>query len=96
MFPYFSIDPRLQELSRQAEEEIRPQFEKIEEVQRYNQQKMLAAFNRAGVSESPLCRQHRLRLRATGAGTCWMRCTPTPWGRRTPWCAITLSAVPTP
>ena len=52
MFPYFSIDPRLQELSRQAEEEIRPQFEKIEEVQRYNQQKMLAAFNRAGVSES--------------------------------------------
>ena len=35
MFPYFSIDPRLQELSRQAEEEIRPQFEKIEEVQQH-------------------------------------------------------------
>lgn len=52
MHPYFAIDPALRALSDRAEERIAPRFREIEEVQRYNQQKMLAAFNRAGVSES--------------------------------------------
>ncbi len=52
MYPYFHIDPALRELSDQAEERIAPRFREVEAIQRYNQQKMLAAFNRAGVSES--------------------------------------------
>lgn len=52
MFPYFKIDPALEELSRKAEERIAPCFREIEDVQRYNQQKMQAAFSQAGVSES--------------------------------------------
>lgn len=54
MFPYFNIDERLLALSDKAEALCRPAFEKIEENQRYNQQKMLAAFNRARVSERHL------------------------------------------
>lgn len=54
MIPYFNIDPKLLALSDQAEERARPSFGRIEEVQRYNQQKMLAAFNRARVSERHL------------------------------------------
>ncbi len=52
MYSFFRINEKLQKLSDQAEERIAPQLQKIEAVQRYNQQKMLAAFNRAGVSES--------------------------------------------
>ncbi len=52
MYPYFQIDSRLQELSARAEKRAASRFQEIEETQRYNQQKMLAAFNRAGVSES--------------------------------------------
>ncbi len=52
MYPYFQIDPSLQKLSDEAETSVANRFQEIESVQRYNQQKMLAAFNRAGVSES--------------------------------------------
>lgn len=52
VYPYFHIHPALQEISNLAEKHIQPYFSTIEEIQRYNQQKMLAAFNRAGVSES--------------------------------------------
>lgn len=54
MFPYFNIDERLLALSDKAEALCCPAFGKIEENQRYNQQKMLAAFNRARVSERHL------------------------------------------
>lgn len=52
MYPYFKIDERLQEISSRVEEKIEPRLREIEEIQRYNQQKMLAAFHQAGVSES--------------------------------------------
>lgn len=52
MHSYFHIDTRLLQLSERAEQNALPYFQKIEEVQRYNQQKMLAAFSRAGVSET--------------------------------------------
>ena len=54
MVPYFKIDEKLLALSHRAEELARVGFGKIEENQRYNQQKMLAAFSRAGVSERHL------------------------------------------
>ena len=54
MVPYFKIDEKLLALSHRAEELARAGFGKIEENQRYNQQKMLAAFSRAGVSERHL------------------------------------------
>ncbi|WP_099204897.1 methionine gamma-lyase family protein [Scatolibacter rhodanostii] len=52
MYEYFTIDDRLKELSNQAEEMAAPYYRKTEEIQRYTQQKMLAAFAKAGVSES--------------------------------------------
>ncbi len=54
MVPYFKIDEKLLALSHRAEELARAGFGKIEENQRYNQQNMLAAFSRAGVSERHL------------------------------------------
>lgn len=52
MYHYFNIDKKLQEISETVEREVMPSFADIEQVQRYNQQKMLAAFTNAGVSES--------------------------------------------
>ncbi len=51
MYPFFNIDEKLLKLSKEAEKECKPEFEKIEEITRYNQQKMQAAFCKAGVSE---------------------------------------------
>ncbi len=52
IYSYFEIDEKLQEVSSRVEEKIGPRLREIEEIQRYNQQKMLAAFHQAGVSES--------------------------------------------
>jgi len=52
IYPYFDIDQKLQELSGRVEEKIASRLKEIEKIQRYNQQRMLAAFQRAGVSES--------------------------------------------
>ena len=43
LYPYFHIAPKLLEAAQRAEELARPQFREIESIQRYNQQKMLAA-----------------------------------------------------
>ena len=50
--PFFKLDSRLVKLGKQAMEEARTAFAGIEEMQEYNQQKMLAAFIHNGVSES--------------------------------------------
>ena len=52
MYSYFKIDSELKTKAELIEKEIRPVFEKIEEIQCYNQEKMLAAFAQAGVSET--------------------------------------------
>lgn len=52
MYPYFKIDSKILEAAEHAEREIRPQMETIEKTTEYNQQKMLAAFIKNGVSES--------------------------------------------
>ena len=51
-FPYFHIDDAIRRAAEEAMEEIAPAMARIEEMQNYNQQKMLAAFIKAGVSES--------------------------------------------
>lgn len=48
----FAVAPKLLSLAQEAEEMAKGQFEKIEDSQRWNQQKMLSAFQRARVSES--------------------------------------------
>lgn len=50
--PFFKLDSCLVKLGKQAVEEARTAFAGIEEMQEYNQQKMLAAFIHNGVSES--------------------------------------------
>ena len=50
--PFFKLDSRLVKLGKQAVEEARTAFAGLEEMQEYNQQKMLAAFIHNGVSES--------------------------------------------
>ena len=52
MYPYFQVSAKLQELSDKAEARVADKLKEIEAIQRYNQQKMLAAFIQAGVSES--------------------------------------------
>lgn len=51
-YPFFSTDERLLALADQAREKAAEQFARIEANQRWNQQKMLAAFQQARVSES--------------------------------------------
>lgn len=48
----FEFDNKLLELSDKALEKCAESFKKIEKIQAYNQQKMLKAFQNAGVSES--------------------------------------------
>ena len=50
--PFFKLDSRLVRLGEEAMEKARTTFAGIEEIQEYNQQKMLAAFIQNGVSES--------------------------------------------
>ena len=52
MSEFFHIDPRIEKAAQKALELCRESFLKIEEITEYNQQKMLAAFAKAGVSES--------------------------------------------
>lgn len=51
-YPYFPIDPQIEQAAQRAMALLEPQLRKIDEVTDYNQQKMLAAFAQAGVSES--------------------------------------------
>ena len=46
-FPYFEVRPALMALAEEAERDAGVQFRRIEENQRWNQQKMLAAFQQS-------------------------------------------------
>ena len=50
--PFFNIDPRLEVISRRAEEAARSAFARIDEITEYNQQKVLSAYIRHQVSET--------------------------------------------
>lgn len=50
--PYFKIDPKIQHAAQQTMQDLAPAFARIEETTEYNQQKMMAAFQKAMVSES--------------------------------------------
>ncbi|HHV31210.1 methionine gamma-lyase family protein [Caproiciproducens sp. LBM24188] len=52
MYPYFKIDSKILEAAERASERTKPYRDKIDETTEYNQQKMMAAFSQAGVSES--------------------------------------------
>ncbi|MFR8004027.1 MAG: aminotransferase class I/II-fold pyridoxal phosphate-dependent enzyme [Hydrogeniiclostridium sp.] len=52
LHPYFKIDESIRQAADEAMKEITPALERIDETTCYNQQKMQAAFSRAGVSES--------------------------------------------
>ncbi len=54
MKDFFNIDERLLALDEKAREMCAPVFAKIDEITRYNQHKMLAAFINNGVSETHL------------------------------------------
>ena len=51
MKEFFNIDESLLELDKKALEMCRPVFERIDEIARYNQHKVLSAFIKGGVSE---------------------------------------------
>ena len=48
----FPLSPRLTELAQQAEQDCQPVFRRIEQIQRYNEQKVLKAFRDCRVSET--------------------------------------------
>jgi cystathionine beta-lyase family protein involved in aluminum resistance len=52
IYPYFKIDPRIEKAAEKAEKLAEPYFDRIERNADWNEQKMLAAFIRNGVSES--------------------------------------------
>ncbi len=52
LYPYFTINKKIKDAAEKASKMIAPALEKIDQTTDYNQQKMLAAFNQAGVSES--------------------------------------------
>ncbi|MDR1630010.1 MAG: methionine gamma-lyase family protein [Oscillospiraceae bacterium] len=52
IYPHFQIDPRLLTMADQAQDTCAPLFLKIDAITEYNQQKVLAAFHKNGVSES--------------------------------------------
>lgn len=52
LYPYFKIDERIQSAAQKAMEQIDGVIKSIDDTTNYNQQKMLAAFIEAGVSES--------------------------------------------
>lgn len=54
MYNKFGIKNELLELSKEVEKEIRPQFEKIEEIKEINSLKVLTAFQKCGLSEMHL------------------------------------------
>ncbi|WP_343377303.1 methionine gamma-lyase family protein, partial [Ligaoa zhengdingensis] len=49
---FFAIDPYLNRAADRAEVACRAHFDEIDEIAQYNQLKVMAAFNRQGVSES--------------------------------------------
>ncbi|MCI9576806.1 MAG: hypothetical protein HFJ84_09190 [Clostridiales bacterium] len=51
-YPYFKIDAVIEQAASQVMETLAPTLRRIDEITDYNQQKMMAAFNEAGVSES--------------------------------------------
>ena len=52
MSEFFSIDPKLEDLSARAQQKIAPKFAEIEQITEHNQHKVLAAFHKNRVSES--------------------------------------------
>ena len=50
--PFFTVDPRLEEISVQAEAKAAEAFARIDAITEYNQQKVLSAYIRHHVSES--------------------------------------------
>ena len=54
MNDFFNIDERLLKIGKEAIEMAEPVFKDIEDITRYNQQKVLSAFIKNGVSESHL------------------------------------------
>ena len=51
-YPYFKIDAVIERAASQVMETLAPTLRRMDEITDYNQQKMMAAFNEAGVSES--------------------------------------------
>ena len=52
MYEFFKIDDRILRAAEEAEKKAAPYLQRVAEIQRYNQEKMQAAFMNAGVSES--------------------------------------------
>jgi cystathionine beta-lyase family protein involved in aluminum resistance len=52
LYPYFKIDDSIKESAEKAAQMTEQTFQRIDETTEYNQQKMMAAFIEAGVSES--------------------------------------------
>ena len=51
-YPQFKIDSKIQNAAAEVMKKITPRLQEIDEITEYNQQKMMAAFHEAGVSES--------------------------------------------
>ena len=89
------ISERVCALAKQAQGELREQFERIDTIAEENTQKVLSAFQKHRVAESYFAG-------TTGYGyddlgrTSWMKSTQTFLAQRTRWCVSSSSTAPMP
>ena len=86
-YPQFKIDSKIQNAAAEVMKKITPRLQEIDEITEYNQQKMMAAFHEAGVSESHFVSS---TATVTGEETHWTWYMQRRWEQKMLWYAIIL------
>ncbi len=86
-YPQFKIDSKIQNAAAEVMKKITPRLQEIDEITEYNQQKMMAAFHEAGVSESHFVSSMDT---VTEEETRWTWCMQRRWEQKMLWYAIIL------
>lgn len=89
------ISERVRALGRQAQQDLREQFDRIDAIAEENSIRVLEAFQDHRVAEGYLPAPPATAM-TTWAGTSWTRSMPSYSAQRPPWCASSLSTAPTP
>ena len=88
------ISEKVKELGRQAQEELKDQFARIDAIAEENAARVLDAFQTHRVADAYFAGTTATAT-TTWAGTSWTRSTPRSSAPRPPWYASSSSTVPT-
>ena len=89
---YLDISPDIRQLGREAEQAVRPYFDRIDAISEHNTEKVLAAFAKNHVAEAMPAPPAMAMM--TRAGIRWIRFMRTFSERKLLWCASALSMAP--